>query len=73
MAKGEKSFNPPWALVIIMLAAFWPVGLYLLWRKLCAMQSVSSQKRNRRMNHGAMASGRGGILTAYISRAATCL
>lgn len=71
MAKGEKSFNPPWALVIIMLAAFWPVGLYLLWRKLCAMQSVNSQKRNRRMTNGAIAMVLLGLLTAYSSRPAT--
>lgn len=71
MAKGEKSFNPPWALVIIMLAAFWPVGLYLLWRKLCAMQSVNSQKRNRRMTNGAIAMVLLGLLTAYSSRPTT--
>lgn len=71
MAKGEKSFNPPWALVIILLAVFWPVGLYLLWRKLCAMQSVNPQKRNRRMTNGAIAMVLLGLLTAYSSRLAT--
>jgi uncharacterized membrane protein YiaA len=34
MNAGKKTGGVSWAVVIIVLIVFWPVGIYLLWRKL---------------------------------------
>lgn len=54
MSKDKNTFNPPWFMVIIMLGAFWPVGLYFLWCKMQNLEGVNIKKRNRRMSNGAV-------------------
>jgi len=49
---GDNDFNElfSWIPIIIMLMVFWPVGLFLLFRKLMGYTSASERRRSQRMN-----------------------
>ncbi len=48
MSKETKAFNPSWFMVIVMLSAFWPVGLYFLWSKLQTLDAPTPEKPRKR-------------------------
>lgn len=46
--KKNESFDTSWIPVFIMLAVFWPVGLYLLYKQLKKLSSATPGKQRRK-------------------------
>ena len=50
---GEWTFaDLPWWVVVICMGGFWPVGLWLLWKKMSASDVDSPKKQRRRISTG---------------------